>query len=454
LSSDGDWQRLHPLTPVIRAGRVVAAFVLLFAVGSSNGGDHASSEIIDGGLIALSAVLGVVSWMVTRWRLEATTLIIETGLLRRRSRRLPLARLQAVDVVEPILAKVFGLAELRIRLAGSSRVDGRLAYLDEGTAVRLRERLLSGQHGAEPEPEPPKSALLASVKPGRLVASVILSGSWVLPVALVIILAAVSPGHSAAILGGSTAVFLFYVVLGLWRRVSAEYGFSVSHTDEGLRIRSGLLQTVTETIPRARVQSVRCVEPLLWRLIGWRRLEISVASGQKTTGSRGESRRITKALLPVGVRSQSDELLRAVLGVELPRLARPPKRAFFRSPLRYLLLQSGVNEQYAVAVTGRICRRTAYVPLSKAQSVRQVQGPVERVLGLSSVMVDVAGSRVGAAMLFRSADESDELLSRVVGFTRAARVASAGRATATQVVAGQISDPRSSGERIAHDPPP
>jgi len=425
LSNDDGWQRLNPLSIVIRAGRLVAGLVLLLAIGRSSGGNHATSEILDLGLVALSMLLGVVSWLVTRWRLDATTLIIETGLLRRRSRRLPLARLQAVDVVEPIVAKVLGLAELRIRLAGSSRVDGRLAYLHESTAVHLREQLLSGQHGAEPEREPPMSALLATVNPGRLVASVLLSGTWAVPVVLVIVLAVIFPGHSAAILGGSTVVFLFYVVAGLWRRVSAEYGFSVSHTEEGLRLRSGLLQTVTETIPRARVQSVRCVEPLLWRLIGWRRLEVSVASGQKTTGSRGESRRLTKALLPVGDRAQSDQLLRAVLGTELPKLSRPPRRSFFRSPLRYLFLKSGVDERYVVAVTGRICRRTSYIPLAKAQSVRKVQGPIERLLGLSSVMVDVAGSRVGAEMLFRATGDADELLSVLVRLTRAARLGTA-----------------------------
>jgi putative membrane protein len=421
VSSDDGWQRLHPLSPVIRAGRVVAGFVVVFAIGS-NGGGHTTSKLFDLGLIALSIVLGVVNWLVTRWRLDASTLIIESGLLRRRSRRLPLARLQAVDVVEPILAKVFGLAEVRIRLAGSSRVDGRLAYLDESTALRLRERLLAGQHGAELEAEPPASALLATVSPGRLVASVLLSGTWVVPVLLLIVLAVVFPGHSAAILGSSTAIFLFYVALGLWRRVNAEYGFSVAHANEGLRIRSGLLQTVTETIPRARVQSVRRVEPLLWRLVGWQRLEISVASGQKTTGSRGESRRITKALLPVGDRAQADRLLRDVLGTDLPKLVRPPRRSFFRSPLRYLFLASGINEHYVVAATGRICRRTSYVPLGKAQSVRRFQGPIERLLGLSSVMVDVAGSRVGAAMLFRGNDDADELLSKLVRLSRAARL--------------------------------
>lgn len=47
---------------------------------------------------------------------------------------------------------------------------------------------------------------------------------------------------------------------------------------------------------------------------------------------------------------------------------------------------------------------------------------MERILGLSSVLVDVAGSRVGAAMLFRGVDDADELLRTLVGVTRAVRV--------------------------------
>ena len=203
--------------------------------------------------------------------------------------------------------------------------------------------------------------------------------------------------------------------------MSTDYGFSVAHTDDGLRIRSGLLQTVTEIIPRARVQSVRRIEPLFWRPLGWCRLEISVASGQKSSASRDESRRLTKALLPVGRRSESDELLRAVLGTDLPILERPPRRAFFRSPLRYLFLECGVNDDYALAVTGRICRRTCYVPLSKAQSIRPCYGPTERLLGLSSVMLDVAGRHGGASMLFRGADDAGELFGTLVRQCRAAR---------------------------------
>ena len=83
-------------------------------------------------------VMGLVKWLVTRWALDGSTLRIETGLFRRDARQLPLSRIQAVDVVRPFLARVFGLAELRVRLAGSGRSNGRLAYLAEPVAADRR----------------------------------------------------------------------------------------------------------------------------------------------------------------------------------------------------------------------------------------------------------------------------------------------------------------------------
>ena len=97
----------------------------------------------------VSAVYGYVHWMVTRWRFEGDTLRIETGLIRKDSRRLPLARIQAVDIVRPLLARLLGVSELRIRLAGSGSTDGKLAYLSEAQAAELRLVLLAGHIDTE-----------------------------------------------------------------------------------------------------------------------------------------------------------------------------------------------------------------------------------------------------------------------------------------------------------------
>ncbi len=52
------------------------------------------------------------------------------------------ARIQAVDIVRPLLARMLGLSELRIRLAGSGSSDGRLAFLSDTQANELRFVLL------------------------------------------------------------------------------------------------------------------------------------------------------------------------------------------------------------------------------------------------------------------------------------------------------------------------
>src|ERR1700728_4646305 len=129
--TQGGCHRLHPLSPVILAGRMLAGLASLLAIAIVQGG-ALDTRIPDAIVVVILAVAAVVRWLVTRWRLEDGTLRIESGLLRRDSRQLPVTRIQSVDLVRPFLARALGLAELRIRLAGSSdRADGRLAYLTE-----------------------------------------------------------------------------------------------------------------------------------------------------------------------------------------------------------------------------------------------------------------------------------------------------------------------------------
>ena len=116
-------------------------------------GDRTPIEVyIQIGVVALLMVLGFISWLVTRWRIVDDDVLIETGLIRRRSLRFPLSQLQSVDVVRPGLARLFRVAELRLRMGGSTGNTGRLAYLPEAEVEPLRERLLALARGATPAP--------------------------------------------------------------------------------------------------------------------------------------------------------------------------------------------------------------------------------------------------------------------------------------------------------------
>jgi hypothetical protein len=92
-----------------------------------------------------------------------------------------------------------------------------------------------------------------------------------------------------------------------------------------------------------------------------------------------------------------------------------------KAPLSYHFLAAGHDRTMAVAVTGRIQKVTSWVPLEKAQSIRRVQGPAQRALGLATVHVDVAGKRVGARFSDRSVDEADRLVEELASLSRGAR---------------------------------
>ncbi len=416
------WQRLHPLSPVIRAGRVLVPVVLLLAASAAHPGGGGDSLPFESALVAVTVIVGVIHWLVTRWRLEGATLQIESGLLRRDSRQLPVARIQAVDVIQPLLARIFGLAELRIRLAGSTSASGKLAYLSEPVALDLRARLLAGHHGLDPSTPEPGERVVASVPTGRLVGSVALSASTLGSVVLLVAVLVASHISKAAVvaLGGSLVIYVLGLVRSIWRLVSTQYGFTVAEAPDGIRIRRGLLGTVAETIPIRRVQAVRLVEPLLWRAFGWCRLEVDIAgSAGRDQGPRSGT--VTKALLPVGPESLARHLLQTVITAPSPALERPPAQARWKAPLSYHFLAAGHDDAVAMSVTGRVRKVTCWVPLEKVQSVRRIQGPVQRALGLASVHVDAAGRRVRAEFRDRGTAEADALLEAIATSSRYAR---------------------------------
>jgi putative membrane protein len=415
-------------------------------VSSGRGHSNGSARYYDLGLVLVVVAAGVVRWLVTRWALDGATLRIESGLLRRDSRQLPLSRIQTVDVVQPLLARLFGLAELRIRLAGSSSANGRLAYLSEPVATELRARLLATHHGIDPDtPEPPEQ-VVTTVPTGRLVGSILVSVAIVFVpfvVALVILVGVSST--AAVVFGGAFITYLIGLVQGVWRRISSQYGFTVAEAPDGIRIRRGLLGTVSETIPARRVQAVRLIEPLFWRLFHWCRLEVDVAGAAGRDERAGRSATSTKALLPVGSHELARHLIAMVIRTPDPPLSPPPLRARLKAPLSYHFLAAGHDDVLVMAVTGRVRRTTTWVPMVKAQSIRRIEGPVQRRLGLATVHLDAAGKGVRAEFRDRAVDEAQRLVDDLTVLSRAARAreAAAPRSFPAAAVApgGWFADP-------------
>jgi putative membrane protein len=404
--------RLHPLSPLVRVGRAMVGVVGVLALGSASGG---GARYVDLGLVAAAAVAGFASWYVTRWQLDGDALQVSFGVVRRQTVRVPLARVQAIDLVEPWLARIFGLAEVRVRTGGASSGDARLMYLRLDEAANARASLLALAHGLPGTTPPPPEWPLLLVPNRRLVVSTLLTGASIYSILIFVAFVTLwatrtlSPAAVGAT-GGSMVLYLIGIVRAVGQRLAHEWGLQVAEAPDGLRIRCGFGSRVAETIPAGRIQAVRMIEPLLWRPFGWYRLELHLAGGVSRHEQAGGGM-LRRALLPVGSRADADLLLgRFVRGYQV-ELHRPPRRAAWRAPLTYHFLAAGYGGSCAVATSGRVRRLTEWVPLAKVH--------------LSSVHLDIAGRRARVVWWHRDAGEAAQLMAQLPADCERARAAEA-----------------------------
>ncbi|GGJ46406.1 PH domain-containing protein [Streptomyces brasiliensis] len=403
-------RRLHPITPFRRAWAPVAVLAG-WAAHDPNQAQEQLTRLTTTMLLAGLAVLvpaaalyGFLSWWFTYFAVTDSELRIRTGLLFRRTAHIRLERIQAVDVTRPLLARVAGVAKLRIDVVGADKKD-ELAFLGEGEARALRAELLARAAGFAPETahevgEAPARELM-HVPPRELALSLVLTGAtwgslaaalvvppvlWLLTQSVWTVLATGLPLLGAA---GASSVGRFV----------AEYDWTVAESPDGLRIDHGLLDRTHETVPPGRVQTVRIVEPLLWRRRGWVRVELDVAGSSNSV------------LVPVAPRAVAEDVVARVLpGVSVPRsLERPPRRAGWCVPLWWRGYGIEVTGTVFAARHGLLRRSLSLVPHAKVQSVRLAQGPWERLWRLSDVHVDTGADKTVTARL-RDAEGAAELL--------------------------------------------
>lgn len=401
---DRGFQRLHPLSPLLRSGIFLAAWVGWVISNARDGIE--GREVVVSGVAAAAAGLayGAASWWFTRFRVSAEEIRVESGVLRRQSRRVRIERLQAVEVQQPLVARVFGLAELSLEVAGAES-GARLAYLPLGHAVELRRQLLDRGNAGGDAPAASERVLF-TVRNGRLLASQFLRTGFVTAAAgaLVGVLAAAANGRAigvllvlGAALGVASVVFRSFAVF---------YRFTLRTSPQGLRISSGLLGLRSQTVPLGRVQGVVLVEPVLWRALRWARVDVTVAGTRGSGGQEGQESAST--LLPVASRQEALALASMVLGADptaVP-LEAPPRRAAWFAPLTRRRLGVGVDAALLVTKRGLLTARTDIVPRSKIQSVRITRGPLQRAVGLASVAIDVPRGPVAAVAAHRDRQQA------------------------------------------------
>lgn len=395
-------QKLHPFSPVLKGLRLLVLAVIAL---SWRGIEQLTFER----WLALVAVLLVallaysyVSWHFTGYEVIGRELRIHEGLVSRRVRTVPLERLQSIEVIQPIQGRIFGLAELKLDVAGAEKSEAPLSFLPLSQARTLRAQLLALSHGADQPAQEMTEHSLFRVDNNNVVISQFLTPPVMFtPFAILYIVGQLVFNQDFgffAVASMFSALFATLITPGL--RVLNFWHFRLAETeDRKLRIRHGLLTARSQTVPVQRIQALTVAWPLLWRTKAWLRISLAVA-GQGAGADAGQKVE-TDRLLPVATLDQARGVMPHVMpGVDLAALPMTgvPRTARWLAPWRYRVLAAGLTANVFASVDGLLTRTLTIVPYQRIQSVRLSQGPWQRRLGLATVHADIAGgSPVDAA---------------------------------------------------------
>lgn len=456
-ASDGEWLRVHPASPFVRGWVALAAIAFFFGrdifermlqgrpLIEEDFAGRVPWLIAGGGIMLVAAVLGfVLTWYFTKYQVSEGYVRVNTGFLFRQQRQARLDRVQAIDIVQPLLARIFGLAELKFEVADAGESAVKLAYLRIGDARQLRATILARAAGVVPDPARPQDAppeapefLVLSVPPSRLIGSLLLSEqSFFVAVGGIasVILSAVTENRG----------FYFYLIpaaLGLaasyWGSFNKGYNFTAAISPDGIRLRYGLLDTQAQTLPPGSIQALSVTQSPLWRIFGWYRIQVNVA-GYGAVGSNGEASPRT-TLLPVGKFADVMSMMALVLpdpGTPEPgRLfdaglngldsdggfVTSPRRARLLAPLGWRRNGFAVTDTALLIRSGRWWRQLVMVPHQRTQSMALHQGPLARRFGVADLVLHTTAGPVSPRLTQADAGRATALFDEQAARARLAR---------------------------------
>ncbi|MDN5899713.1 MAG: PH domain-containing protein, partial [Brachybacterium sp.] len=454
-------RRTHPITPLVTGWKIVVGVIAVLT--AQNIARLVEDFTVVRALIGLAMlvlvvvvaiVLSAFSWWFTTYAVDEAGVSLHRGMISRSREYAPRARIESVSVERPLLARLLGLAKVRVEVAGGGDSYLDIEYIGSADAEQLRRGILdvaaldapatpARETDRDPEaaspagdrralPEAPGTAdsrasaggpaghslegflhddvtdgeLIAQIPTRRLAHSLLRDPGFVLSivVGVVGVLAAIGlviwqDGVSFAILVAlvPTAIAIPKYVFG---RIESGWGFVSRITERGLRMRRGLANTRTDNIAAGRIQRFELRRPLLWRSPGWTAVTVTVAGIEDSDENGAES------VLPVGTREE----LRATLGhlaaplgtpddlgtIEHLLSARARQIDGLRTPVRGFWIAR--RTRVAVLLPGALVQRSGVltrhleiIPRERLQGVTVQDGPFARKLGVLDLRAGVAG---------------------------------------------------------------
>ena len=443
-------RHLHPATMLIGSLRNVSSLPVLVPIVelAAKIGWWAAAGLV--GFWLLGAASALLKWYKFTYRIDQDALVIDQGVLHRSRRVIPLERIQDVSIEQKPLQRLLRLVTVRIETGGGSADEGLLDSVNLAEAQRLRETLRGGAVRvveAETVAAPPEEPLFAMPLP-----RVLLFGAFSFSLLWMAALGAATQylddvfdfewqdighwldlaGHEASARFGVTlvlaalgALLVLGFLSGLAGALIRDFGFRLVRGEGRFRRVRGLLTRTEAVIAIRRIQLALIERRPVRSALGWASLQFQTLGGSNDIGGRQQMAPFARAeeidtiLDAAGLPHFEREGLarvarghgvRSAIRAGVPLVLAAAGLGLFLSPFGWLVLLLlppviGVAllqrryHRYALragdlqVMHGVIRQRDWIVPRESILVTNILQGPLQRMLGTASVLVDTAGAQ-------------------------------------------------------------
>ncbi|MEM6454727.1 MAG: PH domain-containing protein [Acidobacteriota bacterium] len=499
-------RRLHPSSLFFRLGPTLRSMVLpmlpilLFSPASR------TQALLFFGLVPIVVILHVVGYLAYRYHLGPRQMVIRHGVLTRNERHIPYRRIQNIDLRQNPLHRLFKVYEARLETASGGKPEAVMTVLDQTAIDELRAHALPARSTADGDvanddgsdrplgahaaaDDEADATRLVTLGPIDLVwVGLVSRRGFVLAAALLGLLsqfdanapeemaeAAIRDGMEAlngaggvaalpawlgdphpvtigllAALAGVAVIALLQLVSILWAFITF-HGFRLIERRDAFRATYGLINRITATVPRRRIQVVNLSRPLLFRWLRRCAVRVETAGGDQDGPDSGRPwlaptlpddrvpdllERALPAMLPAALSDDAADaidwrplapgargrLLRLrtalvlvvaggaalLLHAAAALVALPLLMLLFVSVSRHVAYTGYALLDDAIAIRrGAWRRRIDIVPYSKLQVVECAASPFDRRLSMATVRIDTAGAVQRRTLGLRFLDAED-----------------------------------------------
>ena len=445
-------RRLHPGTLLIRFVKQVPEYVVgapaIIALASDAGVWRILLIALAGAALALLATILV--WLRFRYGVGEHEIVIESGVLHRQRRVIPFDRIQDIDIEQRLLARLLGLAKVRIETGGAAKDEGSLNAVTLAEAHHLREVIRRRSERPAAVAEEGQNAVAEPVLFHMEMPRLLLAGLFNFSLFYLAVIAGafqyfeplldrfledprrwIEPGRARAAQFGFyltllaiLIILLLGVITGLLRTIARDYRFHLSRSAGGLRRRRGLFTLSEVLIPIDRVQLALVQTGWLRRGLGWHSLDFQTLnadaqkSGHQDAAPFARIEEIVPILAEAGITALPPE--EAYVRVSRRTIARRylshlaplflaalvasifwPIAILSLAPLTLLagaIVLLWQRHRYALTDDAIYIREGLFrprlwiMPFAKAQAISVRRSLLQRRFGLASVEIDTAGA--------------------------------------------------------------